>query len=126
MKPPIPTITPELRVRVTCSGLNVRAGAGTAYNRVKTMIQGEEAQVFEARELSGQVWARVATSNLWIAVYYGGQTLAIFFTAPVVLPPISPVVSRLKALVAEAKRDGIEVVSITTGDLQDVLDMVKG
>ena len=125
MKPVIPTITPELRVRVTCTGLNVRSGPGVTNPSIgTTAFKGYEAQVYDIKSFGEEVWVKISENEQrWIALYYQGSIYAIFFDVPAPAEP--PLVGKLNAVVVVAKTAGTNTVTIPTGDLQDLLQLYK-
>ena len=127
MKPVIPVITPELRVRVTCTGLNVRSGPGVTNPSIgTTAFKGYEAQVYDIKSFGEEVWVKISEKEQrWIALYYQGSIYAIFLEVPLVAPAEPPVVGKLNAVVVVAKTAGTNTVTIPTGDLQDLLQLYK-
>lgn len=125
MKPVIPAITPGLRVRVTCGGLYVRSGPAKTNKSVDLVAGGYEAQVFEVKDLGQEIWVRISEKEQkWLALYYQGDVNATFFTVTVV-NPVKDVVAKLEKVVADFKTTGDDIVTISTGDLQDLLQLYR-
>ena len=53
---------------VTAYSLNIRAGAGTGYAVVGTLLQGDRVEVLETKTVDGKTWARIAEG--WVSMAY--------------------------------------------------------
>ena len=53
---------------VTAYSLNIRAGAGTGYEVVGTLTQGQQVEVLETQTVDGKTWARIAEG--WVSMAY--------------------------------------------------------
>ena len=81
--------------------------------------------MFEIKDLGQEIWVRISEKEQkWLALYYQGAVNATFFTATVVNPVID-VVAKLEKVVADAKTTGDDTVTISTGDLQDLLQLYR-
>jgi len=73
-----PTVNKNRTVKIIAfPWLRVRAGAGTIYKVVRVLVYGTKAQVLETRYIGTELWARLVDGN-WIALFYAGQSLAVF------------------------------------------------
>lgn len=62
---------------VTGNGLNVRSGAGTNYDTVGALKQGETVTVYEKKDVDGRSWGRITfngNDNCWICLDYVRMT----------------------------------------------------
>lgn len=53
---------------VKCTNLNIRAGAGTNYNKVGRLAKGTRVQILETTTVNGATWGR--TVKGWVHMYY--------------------------------------------------------
>lgn len=53
---------------VTAYSLNIRAGAGTGYAVVGTLLQGDQVEVLETKTVDGKTWAHIADG--WVSMAY--------------------------------------------------------
>lgn len=53
---------------VTAYSLNIRAGAGTGYDVVGSLSQGDRVEVLETKTVDGKTWARIAEG--WVSMAY--------------------------------------------------------
>lgn len=70
--------TPEPAVygTVICEVLNIRAGAGTSYDIVGTLREGQRVAVFEQKNAEGYLWGRISSGWVWMDhILLDGQTL---------------------------------------------------
>ena len=62
---PVSTVTGTV---YNCTGLNVRSGAGTRYERVGRLAPGTKVEILETAEAGGQTWGRIAQG--WVCMDY--------------------------------------------------------
>ena len=70
--------TPEPAVygTVICDVLNIRAGAGTSYDIVGSLREGQRVAVFEQKNAEGYLWGRISSGWVWMDhVLLDGQNL---------------------------------------------------
>ena len=63
-----PTVVATGTVKLSSGVLNVRAGAGTSYDKVGTLANGAKVQIYEIKTVSGTKWGKI--SNGWISMTY--------------------------------------------------------
>ena len=62
------TVTGETGTVYNCTGLNVRAGAGTKYAKVGRLAPGTKVQILETTTVGSQKWGRI--SQGWVCMDY--------------------------------------------------------
>ena len=63
-----PTVVATGTVKLSSGVLNVRAGAGTSYDKVGTLANGAKVQIYEIKTVSGTKWGKISSG--WISMTY--------------------------------------------------------
>lgn len=114
------TVTGETGTVYNCTGLNVRAGAGTKYTKVGRLAPGTKVQVLETTTVGSQKWGRI--SQGWVCMDYiklsGTTSGSGGSTTPTPTPTPTPDTGKEETPVQPEQTDKVNKTGVIIGTTQ--------